>query len=635
MRLPTLVSHPARWWLVCCFPLLQLVASPASADELDPPPDETAEPDEDARFHAHLSDALTHFKAGKYEPALAEFERALRTAPATADRATLEFNAAACLYELARYPEAEARFVRAAELDPKLAPLALLNAGVSALEAGRTTAAETYLRTAPPGDTEAEARRSELTQKLTATRDAALRAERSALVSEGAAALEQKQFALARTKLEQALRRAPDLSDEERADLHFGIGTAAAGLGDLEAARQHFETAADLAPSDPDASYQAARVADQQGELNAAEARYEASLGRGLVGPEAVAARARLEQLSPLPPSGWSGWVGVSGGYDTNPDQSGVADTTGVSGGRQTRGSPFVGLGAEIEPQTTLTRSWSAGAFYSLYALALLDSPVQDLSVQGHEAGPRVYWTPTRSVRMRFTASAGLYLAGLREIEPFVWDVTDETRVDLFLGSILRTRVEVELRRSQGLAGYGYLTGLRTDLRLSEQLRLDPLRIELGVRYRINDIGTQSEPVSNSDFSPGGQPGGPTDPQDGTQVDTYVIPLAYTAPMVFANLDLDLTSRWALGLSAQLERRSYEASHIESATLPENRKERRDTRLGGGLSSESALDEDAHWLFVVTYDVLSSQSNMGVDQYDYEDRNYVQQIVEVGLEAHL
>jgi hypothetical protein len=212
-------------------------------------------------------------------------------------------------------------------------------------------------------------------------------------------------------------------------------------------------------------------------------------------------------------------------------------------------------------------------------------------------------------------------------MEPFVWDVADETRVDLFLASIFRTRAEVELRRSQGFSGYDYLTGLRTDLRLSEQLRVDPLRFEVGVRYRINDIGTQSVPESRGSGS-GSQPA----------TDTYVIPLAYTAPMVFANLDLDVTSRWSVGLSAQLERRQYEGSYvIEGGTgnrVVDSYKERRDTRLGFGASSEWALDEDAHWLLVATYDVLSSDSNMGKDTYDYDDRSYVQHIVELGLEAH-
>jgi len=632
MRLPTFVSPPTRWWLVCCSTLLLLAAGPAGADEPDLPPDDAAPPDAATQFRAHLDDALAHFKAGRYAPALTEFDHALRTAPATADRATLEFNAAACLYELGRYPEAEARFARAGALDPKLAPLAQLNAGVAALEAGRTAAAEAYLQAAPPGDAEAEARRAELTEKLASARAVAERDDRAALVKDGAAALDQQQYAVARSKLEQALRDAPDLTDEERADLHFGIGTAAAGLGDLEAARQNFETAAELAPNDADARYQAARTADQQGDLDAAEAGYAASLKLGLSGADASTARTRLEQLAPLPPSGWSGWVGVSGGYDTNPDQSGLADATGTSSGRQTRGSPFVGLGAEVEPLATLSRSWSAGAVYSMYALGLVNSPVQELSIQGHEVGPRVYWAPTRSVRMRFTASAGLYLAGLSEMEPFVWDVADETRVDLFAASIFRTRAEVELRRSQGFSGYEYLTGLRTDLRLSEQLRVDPLRFEVGVRYRINDIGTQREDVTGGDFSSRGQGNSSA---GATGSGTYVIPLAYTAPMVFANLDLDVTSRWSLGASAQLEHRSYEASYIEwDADLPDNRKERRDTRLGFGASSEWALDGDAHWLLVATYDVLSSDSNMGEDPYDYEDRNYVQHIVELGLEAH-
>ena len=58
------------------------------------------------------------------------------------------------------------------------------------------------------------------------------------------------------------------------------------------------------------------------------------------------------------------------------------------------------------------------------------------------------------------------------------------------------------------------------------------------------------------------------------------------------------------------------------------------------MSSELALDQAHQFLVVMSYDVISSDSNMAHDPndpdhaYDYDDRSYVQHLVEVGLEVH-
>src|SRR6476646_8984438 len=73
-----------------------------------------------ARFHAHEPEA-----------AIAPFSRAVALSPASA---TLRFNLAAALYQSGHFADAEARYREAAERDAKLAPLALLDAGLAALD---------------------------------------------------------------------------------------------------------------------------------------------------------------------------------------------------------------------------------------------------------------------------------------------------------------------------------------------------------------------------------------------------------------------------------------------------------------------------------------------------------------------
>ncbi len=80
---------------------------------------------------------LARFRAGRPAEALEALDRA----EAGADSAAAwHFNRGACLYQLARHAEAEAAFLVAAA-DPAFAPLALVNAGFAALDAGEATRA--------------------------------------------------------------------------------------------------------------------------------------------------------------------------------------------------------------------------------------------------------------------------------------------------------------------------------------------------------------------------------------------------------------------------------------------------------------------------------------------------------------
>ncbi|BDG02268.1 hypothetical protein [Anaeromyxobacter oryzae] len=88
------------------------------------PPDDTA-----ALYLA----GLARFREGRPAEALDAIDRAGSGADAPA---AFHHNRAACLYELARYAEAESEYLRAADLDPALASVALVNAGFAALEAG-------------------------------------------------------------------------------------------------------------------------------------------------------------------------------------------------------------------------------------------------------------------------------------------------------------------------------------------------------------------------------------------------------------------------------------------------------------------------------------------------------------------
>lgn len=100
-----------------------------------------------------------HFAAGRLEAALDDFEAALGVAPPER-RPRLHFNRGACLFQLARFEQAEQAFRSAAEApgsqgEPSAAALgglAWLNAGYAALELGAAARARAHLERARQAD---------------------------------------------------------------------------------------------------------------------------------------------------------------------------------------------------------------------------------------------------------------------------------------------------------------------------------------------------------------------------------------------------------------------------------------------------------------------------------------------------
>src|SRR3954467_14453685 len=81
---------------------------------------------------AALIVGLARFRAHEPDAAIAPFSRAVALAPSSA---TLRFDLAAALYQAGHFADAEARYLEAAARDDKIAPLALLDAGLAALDA--------------------------------------------------------------------------------------------------------------------------------------------------------------------------------------------------------------------------------------------------------------------------------------------------------------------------------------------------------------------------------------------------------------------------------------------------------------------------------------------------------------------
>ena len=124
-------------------------------------------------FYEHAERGLEHYAMERYGEALGEFDAALTRSEGTAEeRATIEFNAAACAFALGHNSNAERRFEHVAARFRERAPLALINAGYAALFAGRLEAALVHLEASRGGAPELEERRKALASRISEARTA-------------------------------------------------------------------------------------------------------------------------------------------------------------------------------------------------------------------------------------------------------------------------------------------------------------------------------------------------------------------------------------------------------------------------------------------------------------------------------
>ena len=533
--------------LVACASAAVVGVVTSAGAAADPPVAEAspaADTTPDEAFFDQAEIGLGHYRAGRFAEALAAFDAAL-THPASSDeeRATVEFNAAACLFELGRYDEAERRFLAAAALDPSVEALAQANAGLAALRAGRQVAAKQHLEAADPSDASARARVEQLRAELA---DAETRA---------------------------------------------------------------------TAPASPPP-------------------------------PPPVAAPAPAPPAAPAPPSslplrGVHGWAALTGGYDSNAAQSGVGDTTGVSRSGRADGTALISLLGSVYYTAGLSREVAGRLYYLADGLALLARPVQELSLQGHEVGGQLYWAPDEHWLLRAGVGGGLSLSGLEAPEVLTWDGAGTGRLDWDPDGPSRSRGEVKVAAHRGAEEYDYLTGIDAQAKVGQTFAWTAVDLGMVGTVRYNGIGTTTWTLDDDDLpacevGAGQGAGAGAATTDGCAGLDYSIPLAYVAPGAQLELGLRPSRAWEISLRGGYEFRHYlEESRIER--VPSSRKQRQDHRWSAGASVEIELDRSGRLTMLGDYRLLVSSSNVAYDptdrdhDLDYDDRTFVQHVVEGGL----
>jgi len=617
---------------------------PEEAAPADAPPAEV-EPRVALAEHARRATAL--FEQRAFTAAAAEFTQALALATADTERAALEFNLASCFFELGRYGEAEAAFIRSARLDPASSALAWLDAGLAAVRDGRPADARRHLAAAGPGDAEVEARRAELTGELDRLDRAATSSDLAARLRDAAAALSGGDPGRAVVLLSTLLARSDALSPRDLTDVRFGLAAAHLALGDPTAARAHIDAALALSPGDPELYAKRAEIKLAERELEAARRDLERALGLGLDGEAASWARATLAALDPLPPSGASGALYAGGGFDSNPAQSGSSETSGLSSSTAPEGSATLSAYGALGYTGRLGRRAALRGEYTPSLYALLEPSVRELSLQAHSVAAHLYLARSRRLRIRLTALSTLILDGLEAASPFVWENGGGVRAELRTSASTRTRLDLAARAVHGFDEDDALTGAREDIALLEFVDLGDWALSFGARLRAVQAGTVVRTIAAADYPAcdvlvsGAGAAGST-----CEGALYRIPLSYLMPGGLLDVTWSPGLRWSFGLSGGLGGRVYLDESGILAAGPGARqlwvassKTRRDLRVRGGAEVEVSLDRGDHLALSAEYALLASRSNIAYDpgdpehDFDYDDRQFVQHLVEGGLEA--
>ncbi len=574
-----------------------------------------------------LSLAAEHFGAGRYAAARQLFDELLAGDAGLGERDTIAFNAAVASYALAEYADALRRFRDVERAHPRLAALARINAGFAALRSGDLALAERQARALEPLAQELEVRRQKLLAELEQTRELARGEARQQELEVGFTELAEQRWQSAREHFARALSGAPGSDRETLADAHYGLGLAAAQLGETQAAQRHFEQSLRLRPHDGRSLLGLAQLAEDGADPLRAERAYESALEQPLDESEQRDAQRGLLRLYPLPRSGPTAYLALGAGIDGNATQSGSGDLL-ATGAPERQSSPYASGLVELGMALRASRRSALGLSYTGDVLALLHAGVDDSSLQAHELVARWQWAPTPALRWRLDAGVAHVLAGLSPVRSFEWDGVLALTMDLQTGARSRARVQLGDRLVQATE-LSYLDGHRLHLLATEIWSLGGWELSLQGALRYVSAGTERVALA-ADALESCSPS--------CERRSYHNPYSYWSPALGAGLGWQAIERLRFASQLRAEYRGYlEQSSITG--IPDSHDLRRDLRLRGQLGAELSLDEAGRFRVTLDQTLLASISSVAWDpahpshQYDYGDRNFLQPTTELGVSA--
>jgi tetratricopeptide (TPR) repeat protein len=575
---------------------------------------------------------LARFRGGEPALAVTPFERAAALQPHSA---TAHFNLASALYRSGRFAEAEREYLAAAPLSERVAPLALYDAGLAALDDDRRRRATEHFSAAAGAAVKAhQAPLAERAQRL------ADELQSSSATDEIRHRAGRANEALARNQLDESVaryRRALELAEHHQLDaaalgeLHYGLGHALYRRHDALLAAREFAAAQALVPDDPDFCFMLGLAQFDAGADADAAVALARALMLGLDGEHARRARQILGALERAQRSDTARFyaearVGV--GFDTDVPQSAVVLTPT----KTASATDAAFLSADLDlfwrpfgtPRTGLSLDYRFGQ------IAYLSRPLDPYSLQEHDLTVSGSWTLHSRLTLEAGADGYLLFAGVQDFAPFQVGLGLGPRLVVNEEHGLQTRLRFEHVLKQSLQSvYDYLTGQHDEVGVAQVWRDVDTRVTLGYQFAREAIGV--ELVALGDLVLPLEPRGLLD-----AAAVYNIPYSYLGHELQLAVARQLPRNLRLLVNTRFEHRDYtqESSIINPAgTLRYYLRSRVDNRLSAGFGLRWAFAR--LWELELVYTLIVNRSTIDntrpATALDYDDKNYIKHILQLEL----
>jgi tetratricopeptide (TPR) repeat protein len=555
----------------------------------------------------------------------------------------LAFNRGSSLYKLRHFAEAEQLFLRAAAADPHVAALALLDAGLAALDAGSLDRAQAHLARlealARAGADDARTAAEQLRDEVAAEEDLRSREQRRAQRQEARAALRAGDYQRAARLYQRALEEARrlDVPDYEKAELAYALGFVLYRSGRYPEARVYFDQAIGWQPRESEFRLLAGLTAYVLGDDEAALRDLTAALALGLSADDRRTAERKLDTLGPglrARGAGIAAAADLGAGYDSDVPQANVGRTETLAANG---GSPFATASLALYDRFLHQGRAATEVAYLFDEIAYTDLRFDDFSLQQHTLSAEEEVRVERRWRLGLKASGDLLFAGIEHFRRFLDQVALRPSVAFDETRLTGTRLDVAETWKWALDPTApQFGGRRTDVLLAQELRALRARGSLALRFRDEAIGTEVVPLTDlPDVEAGVSCTAPS------CQGTYYVPYNYRSGAVLAGVTVAATARLRLDLAANFERRIYaNASFLEiqrASGVMRQRDERirRDNQLEASVAASARLG--AHASARLRYDVTLNRSNIDDTRaghaLDYANKNYLKHIVSLELDT--
>ena len=576
---------------------------------------------------------LARFRAHEPDRAVAPFARAVALVPASA---TLRFDLAGALYQSGHFADAEARYLEAAARDPKLAPLALYDAGLAALDGGARAHAIAHLDAAQQAARAAgqapvaEAARARL-QSLTPSSERAVAPALLRLTHAGTEAIRARRYGVAVADYRHALDAAiaENARAADRAELEYDLGNALWRANDLVAAARALTAAVELAPGEAEFRYLLGLVHFDAGADQDAKAALARALALGLPPAESERAHDILRALAETRRGETSRVfveLRVAAGFDTNVPQSGTV-VTAQHPSAESSEAPFVEADFDFFWRPAGTARDGLSLEYRFGQLAYLSSDLDLYSLQEHDLALVGAWTPAPRLTLELGADGYALFSGVETFAPFQAGASVGPRITVREPHGLETRLRAQHIFKHALdPTYAYLGGNRDEAGLAELWRDPKDRVSLGYLFSREDIGVQQVQLGLLDL-PVAAPGS-FDPDA-----VWFIPYSYFSHELTLAGARDLPRDFYASATLGYEHRDYDqAAHLVAPDgTPSNYRLRRDDRFALDLSLRHPIafgfDVELGYTLVVNRSTIDN--TRASTPLDYDDKDYVKQVVQV------